>query len=75
MWLWKDLVGDSRENQLAHSFETCALSQVLPVHGTYRARRRDVEGGAGDKRGRTLVVLALVIRPLTTHPFRDGEPV
>ena len=27
-----------------------------------------------NRRGGTLLLLALVIRPLTTHPFQDGAP-
>ena len=38
---------------------------------------READIGATERErggGRTHLLLALVIRPLTTHPFRDGEP-
>ena len=40
---------------------------------TATSERGGGEGGWGGG-GRTHLLLALVIRPLTTHPFRDGAP-
>ena len=39
----------------------------MPVHA-----QRDRDGEKGGEGGRTQLLLAIVIRPLTTHPFRDG---
>ena len=56
---------DARE-----TLHRCSKSRLwgYPMPWTTEARQRDNCSGGG----RTYLLLALVIKPLTTHPFRDG---
>ena len=52
-------------------WETLSMSAIYSLVGA--AER--LGGAEGEGEGGTHLLLALVFRPLTTHPFRDGSTV